>query len=344
MSHSTSPYKSIRQPTEEEFRLINAKYQPFMKRRMRNEVLSLLILIAILTYVTVSAPTESLQLISISTVVGLLIGYFLFYLKRKKDDHLFLSNQQLVRIEGLLDYKLAPKRNFKRQEYFFKIAGETIQVDKDTFNNFEEKSNQEALTRYLRLIEHSISCLDDTLNDLIEYKRMDQSSLKYSIIDFEEMVQDVVKGVRHLDQYATVEMRTKVQQDGQFKNDRGVLRSILLNLVQNAVKYRRYNIDDPFVSVKVEANSKEATIEIKDNGQGMPDVVLQNIFKMFYRGNSDTQGSGLGLYIVKTGMKKIGGTIDVVSEQRLGTTFQLVIPNNQATILRRENVLKERIA
>ncbi len=246
-------------------------------------------------------------------------------------------------------YKTLQLRKDKDEElnYFIYKASHDLKGPLVSINGLldlarKEQKNEENLNRYLNLIEHSISGLDDTLNDLIEYKKMDQALVKYSIINFEDLIEEVLRGVRHMDHYSEIQIRTRVSQVGNFKNDRGVLRSILLNLIQNAIKYRRYNISEPFVSITVEANENEATLEIKDNGQGMPDVVLQNVFRMFYRANSETQGSGLGLYIVKTGMKKLGGEISVESVQREGTTFKLVIPNNNnATILKRENVLKD---
>ena len=207
-----------------------------------------------------------------------------------------------------------------------------------------EGGDPEKLSKYLRLVELSIGSLENSLNDLIEFKRMDQTALKTSLIDFDDILQDVVRGVKHTDNYGKVEVRSKVNQEGEFKNDRGVIRSVLLNLIQNAVKYSRSDIQDPYVAVKIMVNEKEALIEVSDNGIGMPEMVIQNIYKMFYRGNSEKQGSGLGLYIVKMGIKKIGGTIDVKSVQQKGTTFRISIPNNNVTILKRENVLKQHSA
>ena len=66
---------------------------------------------------------------------------------------------------------------------------------------------------------------------------------------------------------------------------------------------------------------------MSDNGKGVHPEHLENIFDMFYRATDDSQGSGLGLYIVKETVEKLQGNIQVQSVPREGTTFTLVIPN-----------------
>ena len=71
----------------------------------------------------------------------------------------------------------------------------------------------------------------------------------------------------------------------------------------------------------------EATLFIKDNGVGIIDEHLNNIFKMFFRSNFTVTGLGIGLYIVKEALTKIGGDISVDSEVGRGTRFVLKVPN-----------------
>ena len=69
------------------------------------------------------------------------------------------------------------------------------------------------------------------------------------------------------------------------------------------------------------------TIRISDNGEGIPSNELPKIFDMFYRGSESSQGSGLGLYIVKNAVNKLSGHIYVTSEEGMGTTFTVELPN-----------------
>jgi signal transduction histidine kinase len=66
---------------------------------------------------------------------------------------------------------------------------------------------------------------------------------------------------------------------------------------------------------------------VSDNGRGIHPEHIDNVFEMFYRATEDSQGSGLGLYIVKETVEKLQGTIYVRSTAREGTTFTLEIPN-----------------
>ena len=73
--------------------------------------------------------------------------------------------------------------------------------------------------------------------------------------------------------------------------------------------------------------TEQAEIQVEDNGQGIDEKHLEHIFTMFYRANKTTTGSGIGLYIVKDAIEKLGGTITIESQINVGTKFVIVIPN-----------------
>ena len=81
------------------------------------------------------------------------------------------------------------------------------------------------------------------------------------------------------------------------------------------------------MEVTVKITEEKATIKIEDNGVGILDQHLNNIFKMFFRSNNSVNGLGIGLYIVKEALTRIGGEISVHSTQGVGTAFYLEIPN-----------------
>jgi signal transduction histidine kinase len=77
----------------------------------------------------------------------------------------------------------------------------------------------------------------------------------------------------------------------------------------------------------VRSDQKEAEIIFKDNGIGIDTENLNHIFEMFYRASEQSDGSGLGLYIVKNAVDKLGGTIQVESTLGEGTEFKITLPN-----------------
>jgi signal transduction histidine kinase len=84
---------------------------------------------------------------------------------------------------------------------------------------------------------------------------------------------------------------------------------------------------DSFINIYVDVTEKESVVKIEDNGEGISEDKLDKIFDMFYRASENSEGSGLGMYIVKNVIKKLDATIDVKSEEKKGTTFIVKIPN-----------------
>ncbi|MBL7874140.1 MAG: HAMP domain-containing histidine kinase, partial [Cyclobacteriaceae bacterium] len=72
---------------------------------------------------------------------------------------------------------------------------------------------------------------------------------------------------------------------------------------------------------------EQANIVFTDNGIGISEENLSKIFEMFYRASEQSEGSGLGLYIVKNAVEKLGGHLNVSSRLNEGTTFEIVLPN-----------------
>ena len=105
------------------------------------------------------------------------------------------------------------------------------------------------------------------------------------------------------------------------------MRVILNNLISNAIKYRRHDIPLSLIQVNVEVQEDKVLLSVSDNGEGIPDEKLPHIFDMFYRASESSEGSGLGMYIVKNIINKIGGEISLRSKVGEGSTFSVVLPN-----------------
>jgi signal transduction histidine kinase len=121
-----------------------------------------------------------------------------------------------------------------------------------------------------------------------------------------------------------VERIVNIEQSQPFFSDRWRLKVILNNIISNAIRYR--NGRDPVIKVDVTINEHEANVAIQDNGKGIEEEHLPNVYKMFYRATDDGAGSGLGLYIVKEAVDKLNGQIDIQSEVGKGTIVRFAIP------------------
>ena len=107
---------------------------------------------------------------------------------------------------------------------------------------------------------------------------------------------------------------------------RSYLYSIFYNLISNSIKYR--NPDIPTViSIKSQKAGNKIELRFKDNGKGIDlDKNGQNIFGLYKRFDNSVEGKGMGLYIVKTQVTTLGGTIQIESQPGKGTEFTLLFP------------------
>ena len=124
-----------------------------------------------------------------------------------------------------------------------------------------------------------------------------------------------------------VQFNLKVEQPVKLVNDEFRVSIIIDNLISNAVKYQKPTASDPKVDISVNVDEHKAIIEIQDNGIGIVEEHLNNIFKMFFRSTSHVNGLGIGLYIVKEALSRLSGDISVVSTYGVGTLFRIMLPN-----------------
>jgi signal transduction histidine kinase len=128
-------------------------------------------------------------------------------------------------------------------------------------------------------------------------------------------------------QNQNIDFLLDIQQHVEFLSDSFRLSVILDNLISNAVKYQKQTEINPVVKIRVYVTTEKAIIEIEDNGIGILEQHLNNIFKMFFRSSNNVTGLGIGLHIVKEALTRLGGDISVQSTYGVGTIFKIQVPN-----------------
>jgi signal transduction histidine kinase len=190
-----------------------------------------------------------------------------------------------------------------------------------------EIKDKEAM-HYVDLMEESILKLDNIIRDIVAYSRNNRTQIQLESLELSEVVKDISTGLRYLE---TDELSLKdvieVKKSSVLISDRTRIQIILNNLISNAIKYRHI-ARKPKIQIKCEHLNSHAILTVEDNGMGIKDEHLNKIFDMFYRTNDQSSGSGLGLYIVKETVKKLGGEVNVRSEVNNGTTFTITIPDH----------------
>jgi PAS domain S-box-containing protein len=180
------------------------------------------------------------------------------------------------------------------------------------------------------MIEGSIKRLDNLVTDLLSISRNNRVNDKFEKINFMLEVSNSVSNFYHVSDTKDLEIICKVKQPVAFFSDMTRVRIVLNNLISNAIKYRSYDRERYFVNITAEVDEEKAVVIIEDNGEGIPDEKLPKVFDMFFRATESSEGSGLGLYIVKNVLEKLKGKVNVISKENVGTTFSFEIPNGKS--------------
>lgn len=191
-----------------------------------------------------------------------------------------------------------------------------------------EKS-EELRQKYLGLMDTSIQKLDNFIKDIIGYSRNSRLEVKAEKVDIQQLVEVAVDALKPKDDSNVIRISITHSSQGDFFSDNFRLNTIFNNLLSNAFRYYDPSKEDSFIAVEIEQDETRAKICVRDNGIGIEEKYLDKIFQMFYRATQKSQGSGIGLYIVKESIEKLGGHIEVESTVGEGTTFRLEIPQGK---------------
>jgi signal transduction histidine kinase len=187
-----------------------------------------------------------------------------------------------------------------------------------------EKLNPES-NNYLQMAEGSVDRLDQNIYDILDFADNAKIELKSESFDMREMVQEIFNDLKFLTKFP-INFQIEIEGSEMVYGDKKRLKTIIKNLASNAVKYSRIDAADAFIKFKMRQDNDQIEFQVEDNGIGIPTEQHQKIFDMFYRYANDNNGSGLGLFIVKEALAKIGGKIYVESELGIGSTFSVIIP------------------
>jgi PAS domain S-box-containing protein len=180
---------------------------------------------------------------------------------------------------------------------------------------------------YTHLIEKSVTKLDETIQEITDYSRNTRVEVVFEEVDFESIIREVIESLSFIEQAEKIRISYVIPDNSCFISDSSRLKMIFTNLLSNAIKYYDAKQKDPFILIVIEQKEQGVFIRIKDNGIGIAAQHQDRIFKMFFRASSKSTGSGLGLYIVREAIHKLGGTIAVESRPGEGTEFILFLPN-----------------
>jgi signal transduction histidine kinase len=172
--------------------------------------------------------------------------------------------------------------------------------------------------------------MQELVSDLLTVSRLETGRLplKEKEVDLGELTKKIISGFEPFAKASNVEIKLTIQPGlPPIISDPSQLELVIENLLDNSIRYIK---DKGMVEIKIEKKDKFFRFEIKDTGVGIPEADQRHIFQKFFRSENvlryQTQGSGLGLYIVKSIIDKMGGKIDFRSKENKGSTFWFTIP------------------
>lgn len=178
---------------------------------------------------------------------------------------------------------------------------------------------------YFDLINGRINKLNSFIIDIIDLSRNSRLELAKEKIDLAELVKNAIENNRYMENANSIDFRTEILTNSTLEIDRARFEVVLNNLISNAIKHHKTK-GERYVMVSVKQNEENLNIKVKDNGTGICDEHKDKVFDMFYRGHGNSEGSGLGLYIVHEVINKMKGEITLNSEERVGTEINIDIP------------------
>lgn len=180
------------------------------------------------------------------------------------------------------------------------------------------------IKNYAQLINERVHHLDGLLKDLVSITYNNKTQPSAESIHIETEVRTLLKEFHH--QYNQVHVYLEVVGDTVFTTDVVRFRTILRNIISNALKYHNPQANPPFVKINIAADTEQMFVTVQDNGLGIDQAYLDQIFGMFFRATIQAKGTGLGLFITKAMVDKLGGKIRVKSQIKMGTSFFVELP------------------
>lgn len=183
------------------------------------------------------------------------------------------------------------------------------------------------LQYYVSLIKQSADKLNTTLTGLLEIGITDRAKIDVQTFDVAQIIKDIIESFANYPNRDRIEVLFEADQPVLFTSSEKLFRSILQNLIENGIKYQKSRNDSSFLEISAKKRRGGIDLMIKDNGEGMDKAVLDRAFDMFFRGNQSSSGSGLGLFIVKSNVEKLGGELRIKSKPKEGTEVRIYLPS-----------------
>ncbi|GGG33415.1 PAS domain S-box protein [Bizionia arctica] len=192
--------------------------------------------------------------------------------------------------------------------------------------HFEEQ--QDKRDKHINTISNIVNNLNNILNDFLSVEKLDAGKVTYHFKTFKlsSVLNEVIYNSNMLLKDGQKIKYPENIDELSLHQDEKILELTLSNIIHNAIKYSPEN---GHIEIKISQKKNQTVFKIKDQGIGIPEADQKNIFNRYFRAENvlTIQGTGIGLNIVKNHIENLGGTLVFRSQEHIGSTFTITLPN-----------------
>lgn len=238
--------------------------------------------------------------------------------ERKKADDRFKS--QFIEIEN----------NNKELDKLIKVLSHDLRAPMNSVNGLialaREEKNPAEFSNYLNMMEKSVKKLESFTNDMIASLKS-RGTVIHSEVKPAELIAEIIDDLRFSADASGIQFENLIPEEMVIQSDASRLRIIFSNLISNSIRYHDDAKSHKFVRVSVEKFPMWNIFSLQDNGIGIANEHHSKIFDTYYTVGNAEGSSGLGLSNVRDSISKLQGMIELESEEGVGTTFKINLPN-----------------
>lgn len=211
----------------------------------------------------------------------------------------------------------------------FKTPLSGILTSSMLLSKYKLSEQQERRDKHIKTITDKVHYLNNILNDFLSIEKLEKGKINYKNSNFKvsRVVNEVVYSANMLlKDGQKINYPEDIEHISLYQDEK-IIELALSNLVHNAIKY---SSESNVIDISILQDDNITTFEVNDQGIGIPEKEQKNIFNRYFRAENAllTQGTGIGLNIVKQHIENLGGTIFFISKENIGSTFTFKIPNS----------------
>jgi two-component system phosphate regulon sensor histidine kinase PhoR len=206
----------------------------------------------------------------------------------------------------------------------------TVSVAIEALKNFHAMDDPRRTEEYLDISNSELQRLSLLVDKVLRLSMFEkhQVELKMERFDLKQLVEEVISSMRLQFEKVKARVQLKADEDASIEADRLHITSVIFNLLDNAMKYGKANLE---ITVIIKRNDAGLQLIVSDNGMGIPAAYRKKVFDKFFRVPSgdthNVKGYGLGLSYVAYVVERHKGKIEVVSEPGEGSSFIIQLPD-----------------